>query len=97
MRPTTLKVSRIEVLIDVSQNTIKATKVMLPASGGIVRVAVFGNKLCLFVEHDVAFKREEAYVHIYRDEQEFKYKPDENYIGTFFKDEKGYHVYIGNP
>ena len=95
MRPTTL-VSRIEVLIDVSQKIIKPVKIMLPASGGILRVAVFGNKLCLFVEHDVAFKREEAYVHIYRDEQEFKYKPDENYIGTFFRDEKGYHVYIGS-
>jgi len=97
MKPTNLKVSRIEMLIDVTQNNIKPIKVMVPARGGIVRVAVFGNKLCLFVEHDVAFKKEEAHVYIYRDEQEFRYRPEENYVGTFFKDEKGYHVYMGAP
>jgi hypothetical protein len=97
MRPTNLKISRIETLIDVSKINIKPIKIMLPAKGGIVRVAVFGNKLCLFVEHDVAFKKEEAYIHVYKDEQEFRYRPEENYVGTFFKDEKGYRVYIGNP
>jgi len=97
MRPEKLKVSRVEVLIDLTKKVIKPVKVLIPGSGGVVRLALFDSKLCLYIEHDVASRKEESFIYIYRDEQEFNYKEGEQYIGTFFKDQTGYHVYLGAP
>lgn len=96
-RPDKLKVSRVELLVDLNKKATKPTRILIPGSGGVLRLALFDSKLCLYIEHDVASRREEAYIYIYRDEQEFDFKEGEQYIGTFFKDQVGYHVYLGAP
>jgi hypothetical protein len=68
-----------------------------PVQGGIINTAYFDGKLHLWVEHSTDSKAQAVIIYVYTKDIKRDYKPAEVLVGTFFKNQQLYAVYMYTP
>jgi hypothetical protein len=68
-----------------------------PVQAGIINTAYFDGKLHLWAEHSTTAPCQPVVIYIYTKNYKREYKPEEILVGTFFKNQQLFAVYIYTP